>query len=149
VGHAQRMQSKSLQSTALTDCTVVLDTPMVSDPLAPASPPRRPRRLQGSNHLLPRGRSELRTARPTMAIPIVGLLGLGAYFTGQTVTYARGMAVLFGVPTVLGFFPQPLLGLVPLGGADIPLHAATALLAAAAGWLYRPGTAGRPAAVRQ
>ena len=80
---------------------------------------------------------------------LVGLLGLGAYFTGQTVTYARGMAILFGILTIAGFLPQPLLGLVPLGGADIPLHAATALLAAAAGWLYRSGNVGSPAAIRQ
>ena len=80
---------------------------------------------------------------------LVGLIGLAAYFTGQTVAYARGMAILFGVLTVAGFLPQPLLGLVPLGGADIVLHAATALLAAAAGWLYRPVGPGRPAAVRR
>jgi hypothetical protein len=59
------------------------------------------------------------------------------------------MAILFGILTIAGFLPQPLLGLVPLGGADIPLHAATALLAAAAGWLYRSGNVGRPAAIRQ
>jgi hypothetical protein len=47
------------------------------------------------------------------------------------------MAVLFAILTVAGFLPQPLLGIVPLGGADIPLHAATAILAALAGWLYR------------
>lgn len=80
---------------------------------------------------------------------LIGLLGLGAYFTGQTVTYARWMAILFGILTVAGFLPQPLLRLVPLGGTDIPLHAATALLAAAAGWMYRPGTVERTAAVRQ
>jgi hypothetical protein len=80
---------------------------------------------------------------------LVGLAGLGAFFTGQTITYARAMAILFAILTVAGFLPQPLLGLVPLGGADILLHAATALLAAAAGWLYRPQTAGRPAAVRR
>ena len=80
---------------------------------------------------------------------LVGLIGLAAYFTGQTVAYARGMAILFGILTVAGFLPQPLLGLVPLGGADIALHAATALLAAVAGWLYRPAGQGRPAAVRR
>lgn len=80
---------------------------------------------------------------------LVGLLGLGAYFAGQTVAYARGMAILFALLTVAGFLPQPLLGLVPLGGADIALHAATALLAAAAGWWYRPGLEGRAAAVRR
>jgi hypothetical protein len=42
-----------------------------------------------------------------------------------------------------GFLPQPFLGLLPLGGLDIALHAATAILAVAAGWLYRP----RPAAI--
>jgi ABC-type transport system involved in multi-copper enzyme maturation permease subunit len=80
---------------------------------------------------------------------LIGLLGLGAYFSGQTLAYARGMAVLFAFLTVAGFLPQPLLGLVPLGGADIPLHAATALLAAAAAWAYRPGPEGKPAAVRR
>jgi hypothetical protein len=55
------------------------------------------------------------------------------------------MAVLFAILTVAGFAPQPLLGLIPLGGADIVLHAATALLAAAAGWLYRPQVAPRAA----
>jgi hypothetical protein len=80
---------------------------------------------------------------------LVGLAGLGAFFTGQTVTYARAMAILFAILTVAGFLPQPLLGLVPLGGADILLHAATALLAAAAGWFYRPQGADRPAAVRR
>jgi hypothetical protein len=78
---------------------------------------------------------------------LVGVAGLGAYFTGQTVAYARGMAILFAILTVAGFLPQPLLGLVPLGGADIPLHAATALLAAAAGWVYRPRTEGTRASI--
>jgi hypothetical protein len=74
---------------------------------------------------------------------LVGLIGIGAYFGGQAVNYCRGMAVLFAILTVAGFLPQPLLGLVPLGGADIPLHAATALLAAAAGWLYRSEVSAR------
>jgi hypothetical protein len=80
---------------------------------------------------------------------LVGVVGLGAYFTGQTAVYTRGMAILFAILTVAGFLPQPLLGLVPLGGADIPLHAATALLAAAAAWLYRPRMQGAPAAIRR
>ena len=66
----------------------------------------------------------------------VGLLGIAAFMTGRNVEYARVMAVLFAVLTVAGFAPQPLLGLIPIGGLDIPLHAATAMLAAAAGWLY-------------
>jgi Domain of unknown function (DUF4383) len=69
---------------------------------------------------------------------LVGVLGIGAFLGNRTVEYARVMAVLFAVLTVAGFLPQPFLGLVPLGGLDILLHAATAVLAAAAGWLYRP-----------
>ena len=68
----------------------------------------------------------------------VGLLGIAAFAGNRTVEYARSMAVAFAVITVAGLLPQPLLGLVPLGGLDVPLHAATALLAAAAGWLYLP-----------
>jgi hypothetical protein len=67
-----------------------------------------------------------------------GLAGIAAALSGRSVLYARGAAVLFAVLTLAGFLPQPLLGVVPLGGADIALHAATALLAAAAGWFYRP-----------
>ena len=69
---------------------------------------------------------------------VVGLIGIAAFVSGRTVEYARGMAILFLVLVIAGFLPQPLLGLVPLGGLDIGLHAATAILAAAAGWLYRP-----------
>ena len=65
---------------------------------------------------------------------LIGLLGIAAFATGRQIAYCRGMAVAFTVLTVAGFLPQPLLGLVPLGGADIPLHAATAILAALAGW---------------
>lgn len=67
---------------------------------------------------------------------LVGLLGIAAFMTGRTVEYARGVAIVFAVLVVAGFLPQPFLGLVPLGGADIALHALTAILAAAAGWLY-------------
>ena len=73
---------------------------------------------------------------------LVGVLGIGAFLSGRTVEYARGVAVLFAILTLAGFAPQPFLGLVPLGGYDILLHAATAILAAAAGWLYRPRTVG-------
>lgn len=67
---------------------------------------------------------------------LVGLLGIGAFLTARSVLYARVMAVLFAVLTLAGFLPQPLLGLVPLGGADIVLHALTAILAGVAGWGY-------------
>lgn len=66
----------------------------------------------------------------------VGLVGLAAFFAGRETQYGRGMAVLFAILAVAGFLPQPLLGLVPLGGWDIALHAATAILGAAAGFVY-------------
>jgi hypothetical protein len=65
-----------------------------------------------------------------------GLAGIAAFLTGRSVAYARGAAVLFAVLALAGFLPQPLLGLVPLGGYDIALHAATAVLAAIAGFAY-------------
>ena len=76
----------------------------------------------------------------------VGLLGIAAFAVGRNAEYCRVMAVLFAVLTVAGFAPQPLLGLIPIGGLDIPLHAATALLAGAAGWLYWSRPQARPAA---
>jgi len=66
----------------------------------------------------------------------IGLAGIAAFMSGRTVEYARGAAVLFLVLVVAGFLPQPLLGIVPLGGADIALHAASGILAAVAGWVY-------------
>lgn len=75
---------------------------------------------------------------------LFGLAGLAAYWTGRSLVYARVAAVLFAVLALAGFLPQPLLGLVPLGGWDIGLHAATAVLAALAGWVY-PRRAAQPA----
>jgi len=69
---------------------------------------------------------------------LVGALGIAAFVSNRTVEYARAVAIVFVVITIAGLLPQPLLGLVPLGGLDLALHAATAILAAAAGWLYRP-----------
>ena len=66
----------------------------------------------------------------------IGLAGIAAFMSGRTVEYARGAAVLFLVLVIAGFLPQPLLGIVPLGGADIALHALSGILAAVAGWMY-------------
>ena len=66
---------------------------------------------------------------------VIGIPGLAAYLIGRAVAYARAMAVLFAVLVVGGLFPQPFLGLIPLGGWDIALHALSGIAAAAAGWL--------------
>ena len=76
---------------------------------------------------------------------VIGIPGLAAYFVGRTVEYARAMTVLFAVLVVAGFLPQPFLGIIPLGGWDIALHALSGIAAAAAGWVaygaVRPRTA--------
>lgn len=67
----------------------------------------------------------------------VGIWGIAAFrsFTGAR-GFARGLAVFYGVLTVLGFIPglNTLLGLAPLFGHDIWLHALTAIVAAYFGW---------------
>lgn len=71
---------------------------------------------------------------------LAGVIGLAAFFLARDVVYARGMAIVFAVLAVAGFLPQPLLGIVPIGGWDIALHGATALLGAAAGFMYASST---------
>jgi hypothetical protein len=64
----------------------------------------------------------------------IGALGLAAYAGGETVSrkYALGLAAVYGVVAIAGFAPQQFLGILPIGGADIALHAATAVVALAA-----------------
>jgi hypothetical protein len=52
----------------------------------------------------------------------IGLAGISALKMGWTLEYARSMAVLFAVLTLSGFLPQPLFGLIEVGGADMFLH---------------------------
>lgn len=58
---------------------------------------------------------------------------------GGAVTYARGVAILYGVLTIAGLIPATytLFGLVPIYGKDVWLHAALALAAAYFGWVNR------------
>ncbi len=76
---------------------------------------------------------------------LIGIPGLVAYFTGRSVGYARVMTVLFAVLVVAGFLPQPFLGIIPLGGWDIALHALSGIAAAAAGWIAYGATRPRTA----
>ena len=64
----------------------------------------------------------------------IGAIGLAAFTAGETVSrrYAFGLAAVYGVVAIAGFAPQQFLGIIPIGGADIALHAATALVALAA-----------------
>lgn len=71
---------------------------------------------------------------------LFGLWGLAASrSTAGTVTYARGVAIIYLVLTVCGFIPRldDLFGLVPLYGNDVWLHLALALVGAYFGWVNR------------
>ena len=76
---------------------------------------------------------------------LFGIWGLVAYRSaGSAVSYARWVAILYGVLTIAGFVPglQTLFGLVPLFGNDIWLHALLAAVAAYFGWIHRDTGAG-------
>lgn len=62
-----------------------------------------------------------------------------------SVTYARSLAIIYGVLAVMGFIPQlnTMFGLVPLHGHDIWLHAGTALIAAYFGFAAKHATEAR------
>lgn len=63
----------------------------------------------------------------------LGAWGLMAYRSLPSArAYARGLAVIYGLLAVMGFFPvlNTTFGLVPIFGHDIWLHALTALAAA-------------------
>ena len=71
----------------------------------------------------------------------IGIWGIVAYRSFMaTRVFGRTVAVVFGLLTIMGFFPvlQTTFGLIPLFGNDIWLHALTALAGAYAGWAERP-----------
>lgn len=62
-----------------------------------------------------------------------GLLGLyAAKSLGSAVTFAKALAVIYIVLTIMGFIPglNTVFGLIPIYGHDVWLHAGTALVAA-------------------
>ena len=81
----------------------------------------------------------------------VGIAGLAAYRSrGGARAFARGLAVFYGLLAVMGLIPglNTTLGLIPIFGHDIWLHALTAVAAAYFGWAApvdarEPVTAGR------
>lgn len=71
---------------------------------------------------------------------IFGLWGLAASRSlGGSVMYARGVAIIYAVLTVMGLVPSmdDMFGLVPLHGNNVWLHAALALVGAYFGWVHR------------
>jgi Domain of unknown function (DUF4383) len=72
----------------------------------------------------------------------LGIGGLAAYFAGLPASrfYAQTVGVVLLVVALAGFLPQPLLGILPIGGADIVLHALTGALGVYAGF-FAPSAA--------
>lgn len=67
----------------------------------------------------------------------IGIWGLVAYRNlGSSITFARGLAIIYGALTIMGFFPilKTTFGLIPVFGHDIWLHAITAIVAAYFGY---------------
>lgn len=73
----------------------------------------------------------------TLVHLLIGAWGLAAYMDwSQPRTYARSLAVLYGVLGVMGLIPglNTAFGLIPLHGHDIWLHLGTAAVAGYFGW---------------
>lgn len=74
----------------------------------------------------------------------IGAWGLASYrsFNGAR-AFARGLAIFYGLLAIMGlpFMPgivKTTFGLIPIYGADVLLHAATALVAAYFGFIQQP-----------
>ena len=67
-----------------------------------------------------------------------GILASRGSFGGAR-TYARGVAIIYGLLTVLGLLEatSTTFGLIPIHGNDVWLHAVLALIAAYFGWMHR------------
>jgi hypothetical protein len=78
---------------------------------------------------------------------VLGVAGLGAYFGGAAASrfYAQAVGVVLLVVALAGLLPQPLLGVLPIGGADIFLHALTGAIGVYAGF-FAPADATTAAA---
>jgi hypothetical protein len=74
---------------------------------------------------------------------LFGIWGLLAYRSlSGSISYARGVAVIYAVLTVAGLVPslETMFGFVPLYQNDVWLHAVLALVAAYFGWAHRNPT---------
>lgn len=71
---------------------------------------------------------------------LIGIWGvLAARSLGGATAFARSLAVLYGLLTIMGLIPglNNVFGLIPLHSHDVWLHAATALIAAYFGFSSR------------
>lgn len=73
---------------------------------------------------------------------VVGLLGILASISlGGSRVYGRGLAIFYGLLTVMGLLPytNTTFGLIPIFGNDVWLHGVTAAIAFYFGFLASPG----------
>ena len=82
---------------------------------------------------------------------LVGVLGvLAASRLATARLYCRVVAIVFALLTLMGLLPSvdTTFGLIPLFGADVALHALTAIVSAYFGWAVRDAGAGARVAPR-
>jgi hypothetical protein len=68
---------------------------------------------------------------------VIGAWGISAWSgRSSSITFARGLAILYGALALLGMFPvlNTAMGMIPIHGNDVWLHGITAALAAYFGW---------------
>ena len=73
---------------------------------------------------------------------VVGAWGLSAWSgRSSSLTFSRGVAVLYGALAVLGMLPllNTTMGMIPIHGNDVWLHGITAVIAAYFGWRQPAG----------
>jgi hypothetical protein len=73
----------------------------------------------------------------------IGAWGIAASRNaGGARTYAKALAILYGILAVMGLIPglNTLFGLAPIHGHDVWLHALTAIIAAYFGWIAKATT---------
>ena len=73
---------------------------------------------------------------------VIGAWGISAWSgRSSSISFARGLAILYGALAVLGMFPMlnTTLGMIPIHGNDVWLHGITAVIAAYFGWRQPAG----------
>ena len=77
---------------------------------------------------------------------VIGAWGISAWSgRSSSISFARGLAILYGALAVLGMFPtlNTTLGMIPIHGNDVWLHGITAVVAAYFGWRQPAGISER------
>ena len=74
---------------------------------------------------------------------LIGVTALAAFAYGESISriYAGILAAVLAVVALAGFLPQPFLGILPIGGADVLLHGGTAVIGALVAVMAAPRVA--------